>query len=130
MNTLTPKQANDLIRIRGYTYQTDNECIKNDLQTLLDIIDTLQLGSDKSGIPEVHGWTVVLRGHYVHSDSKKPTCLYFVVITESSDDDKILEAIKEQYSGRNNLLDGFKILDYEMHVANERVIMTGTGIGG
>jgi len=126
MNTLTPKQANDLIRIIDYWKDKKIDCGETeDIHALLDIIDSLQLGTDKTGIPEVHGWTVILRGRYKHSESKKMTCLYFVAIINSYDDDKILSAIKKQYSGRNNLLDGFEITAYEMHVANERVILSG-----
>lgn len=123
MNELTAKQTNDLMRIRdaaGY--------IEEDVPALLNIIDALQLGNKHQKIAPVHGWSVILRGRYPHSETKKMVVLQFIVITSSCNDDDVLTHVKNRYG--SNLLADFSIVDYTLLAIEEKTVVTGTGICG
>jgi len=123
MNELTAKQANDLIRIRDA-----DDFNGEDVSILLHIIDVLQLENIPKKIAPVHGWSVILRGRYPHSETKKMVVLQFIVITSSCNDDDVLTHVKNRYG--SNLLDGFSIVDYTLLAIEEKTVVTGTGICG
>jgi len=134
MEILSVEQANRLMRIRGYYSQASELVDEKDreIAELLSIINSLESFNTlaQKTCKELHGWTVVLRGFYKESNDKSPTVLQFVVMLKTYDDVTVLNAIKKRFGGRNSLLDGFEIIDYQLHAIDERAFCIGTAIEG
>lgn len=129
---LTIEQANNLIWLRGF-YRDNATAKKKDLEIcqLLDIINTLEsFNTLTRTAPELHGWSVTLRGLYKEALYKNPTALQFIVLSKTYDDTQVLDAVKKRFGGRNSLLDGFEIIDHEIHPISERFMCVGTAIEG
>ena len=134
MEILTSEQANNLIRLRGYYRDCDkpgNDERAREMCQLLSIINSLEsFDALARKMPELHGWSVTLRGVYKEALYKNPTALQFVVMSKTYDDSQILDAVKKRFGGRNSLLDGFEIIDTELHAIDERAMCVGTSIEG
>jgi len=134
MEILSIKQANQLIRIRGYYPESKEPADEKDreIAELLSIINSLESFNTlaRKACKELHGWTVTLRGFYKESNDKNPTVLQFVVMSKTYDDVTLLDAVKKRFGGRNSLLDGFEIIDYQLHAIDERAFCIGTAIEG
>jgi hypothetical protein len=136
MEVLTAGQANKLIRIRGYYRDgvSDNTRLYGSAREILDLLDIIKslesFNTLARKMPELHGWSVTLRGVYKESLFRAPTALQFIVMSKTYDDTEILDAVKKRFGGRNSLLDGFEIIDYELHAIDERAMCVGTAIEG
>ncbi len=134
MEILTAKQSNTLIKLRNYYRETekpDNSERTIEMRELLDIINTLESFDTLSRkLPELHGWSVTLRGFYKYSDHKNTTALQFIMLSKTYNDADILAAVKKRFGGRNSLLDGFEITDYQLVAIDERAMCVGTSIEG
>jgi len=129
METLTPEQANQLIRVRdsyaGITCRTDAECT---ILQLLKIIDGLEMSANLSRPSEPEGCIFVIRGYYTDAPGKLMHVLQFAIISGDNNKDAIMKDIKARYG--TSLLRGFDIISYETYPARERMFLCGTGLGG
>ncbi len=135
MEILNAKQSNTLIQLRGYyrkTEKADNSEHAQEICELLEIINSLETFQELSqkAVNELHGWSVTLRGYYKESATKKVTALQFIIMSKTYNDADILDAVIQRFGGRNSLLDGFDIIDYQLHAINERAMCVGTSIEG
>ena len=123
---ISPADANRLMQIRSY-YRDIKEPdeITKEVLDLLSIIDKVETETRLTNlIPPLHGWTVYLYGNYKHSENKSTAVLQFLVMTDSYNDDEILQSVKKQYG--DNLLRGFNMTDFKMVAVDKTMMNIGS----